>query len=902
MNDKVVGPKKIVLINSGKYDYAEIDIDEAVHLVGANNSGKTTIIALLQLLYIDNKNLMVFSHEKKDTWKYYFKGDQSYVLFECLTPNGWKTVGARGLKGMSGDFERFVCDLSYDSKDYLYDDGNIKPGEEVRRNLSVHNYKTLKSSDIQAVLTGVGLNDSVYLGLLPVKNKSDYIKFRGIYKNLLNLSHVKQAEFQEALLHMCLPQTNSKGCVDVGNQSSDFYNQIKVKQDAIKMLKLVKTDIEEALEKYDTRASYRGDLVAGFKKIDEEFRALKSRNEDEKNVIKMKLQEVESKITQATQDGEVLDDKIKLANQEIGALGTKISDLNKAHEKYGDFPLQMKQTELEGYEADIKKRQFQLESVKDENVDVIAKEIKSLGREIKAKEHSIATHENSVATYLSKFFSKEQAAKFFSLYNNRLLSFDVTDPKCVIKNQDALLATIEATLAKISKENVYEDENISLYIGELLPDLKEYLDVEVIKEALVLAQNRLKKEKDKLETAEDIVAKKKILKEKEDFCAILKEEIRACVEYRNSYKDYAALKKMFEEKEGENEQFVDKRNKELSIIEELKIKRASQNTVRKKTIDAENTLHKKILDLIPPQAGWEASTDYDFDDLEFLIQNHQTLSEAEKQVDKDFDRRMKNISNHTYDRIKGESEEETLQLLRAELNSLAEQEDTIEALYRARLTGLVAEIRDVVQDIGVIEDYVLFLNKRLAKIKISDLVSAKIVVLPKHKIVHALSKFIKHNDSQVGLFKYTEGESEDVFASLKKLIGTQDKILLADLFSLRIDIVKIDGTKEEYDGIEAIESNGTTITLKVILNLLLLKGLFNPKTKVTIPFFLDEIANLDRQNASSIVKHGEDLGFTPIVASPDQMGITRNIYPLRSGQKSLSVSKQDKQVISRVVV
>ena len=38
------GPTKIVLINAGKYEYAEVSLDGAIQIVGRNNAGKSTLL------------------------------------------------------------------------------------------------------------------------------------------------------------------------------------------------------------------------------------------------------------------------------------------------------------------------------------------------------------------------------------------------------------------------------------------------------------------------------------------------------------------------------------------------------------------------------------------------------------------------------------------------------------------------------------------------------------------------------------------------------------------------------------------------------------------------------------------------------------------------------------------
>ncbi len=91
------GPVKIVLIQAGKYDYAEVDLDGAVQIVGGNNVGKTTLINTLPFLYVDDRSKMSFGRYSLDeTLEYYFRSQYSYVFFECRTLRGQAVVGWRG--------------------------------------------------------------------------------------------------------------------------------------------------------------------------------------------------------------------------------------------------------------------------------------------------------------------------------------------------------------------------------------------------------------------------------------------------------------------------------------------------------------------------------------------------------------------------------------------------------------------------------------------------------------------------------------------------------------------------------------------------------------------------------------------------------------------------------------
>lgn len=52
MPDYTSSIRRIGLINSGMFDTLNLNFDvEAVHLVGANNVGKTSLIALIQFLF-----------------------------------------------------------------------------------------------------------------------------------------------------------------------------------------------------------------------------------------------------------------------------------------------------------------------------------------------------------------------------------------------------------------------------------------------------------------------------------------------------------------------------------------------------------------------------------------------------------------------------------------------------------------------------------------------------------------------------------------------------------------------------------------------------------------------------------------------------------------------------------
>ena len=159
------GPYRIVALHCGKFDYAELEIDTPVHLIGPNNVGKTSVIALLQFLYLYDQRQMQFSRDMAETRRYYFPEKYSYALFECLTPTGFQVVGVHGLGPVrQHDFERFVYTGRIEFSDFLDDERRVREPEDTFARLAVKGFKKLEPRHLRAAITGVGDGRDVFLG------------------------------------------------------------------------------------------------------------------------------------------------------------------------------------------------------------------------------------------------------------------------------------------------------------------------------------------------------------------------------------------------------------------------------------------------------------------------------------------------------------------------------------------------------------------------------------------------------------------------------------------------------------------------------------------------------------------------------------------------------------------
>ncbi len=143
-----VGPKKIVLIRSGKYDYGEIELAGSVQIVGPNDTGKTTLINTLQFLYIDDLRRMDFgSYTPEQTRQYYFPNQYSYLLFECLGARGACVIGWRGQSNASGgEPERFCYQGPYDSSDFIDEKDQVREPRDISARLALKEFRQIKSA------------------------------------------------------------------------------------------------------------------------------------------------------------------------------------------------------------------------------------------------------------------------------------------------------------------------------------------------------------------------------------------------------------------------------------------------------------------------------------------------------------------------------------------------------------------------------------------------------------------------------------------------------------------------------------------------------------------------------------------------------------------------------------
>ncbi len=230
------GPAKIILINAGKYDYAEVSLDGAIQIVGDNNWGKTTLINTLQFLYFDERaKFGLGTYTPDETLEYYFPAEHSYVLFECRTLRGQVVIGWRGAsKTSAADPERFLYLGPFRHKDFFDENSRVRKPREISALLAAREFQLLaKPADHRAVLLSSAGQRHDGLGIVALNNGERYSDFRETFRNLLNLTHIKQEQMRERLLMLAGLPTDYVA-IDARRVLGEDYDDLMGERDTLK--------------------------------------------------------------------------------------------------------------------------------------------------------------------------------------------------------------------------------------------------------------------------------------------------------------------------------------------------------------------------------------------------------------------------------------------------------------------------------------------------------------------------------------------------------------------------------------------------------------------------------------------------------------------------------------------
>ncbi len=866
------------MLHAGRYDYAEVEIDAPLHLVGPNNVGKTSIIAALQFLYLDEQRQMHFARSLEETRRYYFPDPNSYILFECRTPAGFQVMGVHGLGPLKGyDFERFVYTGRFEKQDFLDDQRRILPADEIKRGLALKGFMRLEPRHLRAALTGLGESRGVDLGLVPLKNRGSYNRFRTVFRNLLRLSHLRQDELKTLILEINASDFQQIE-IDLERRYSDNYRRVKM--DALELAELrdLEPEIRLLIEQDGERQLLRSRLPVIWEQLGTRFSERQEELRASRAAIALDIENIEQEEQEVSQRIGENRGEIKETVARLGVLEENLRELARDQEKFREFVPEWVEQQRENLEKEIEKLGMRLRFAADQPAQRVEQRLEKENAELLRHRRLLEDMEFVACAWLRQKFQPDELSRMFRILNPHLLGLKTGDNgDIIIRDEDRLARELEQLLENMTPR-MFSSGGCDVLLENLSsPDLAAYSDPGEIKDRISELERSVRHLGEILEAARDAkklrarISRKR--KERDDIT-------RRLIEYEN-YKIKLEKSVTWKQELDELTQKDARLNRELEEDEKRLARLAASRQeagIRAQAVEKEiRRLQDSMsqVSTMPPRPEWEKGDIEDLPEaLEDLMQIYLNEFAREEELSRAISRGLALIEKRTYGKYPADNERAVLDRLLEELEALDERERAVRELWTSIAVGLRSAFKGLDQDLETLKSRVDQMNRALKKVSVSNLARLRLQVAERPEWTKRIREIAR--SEEMPLFSDPVNTSS-ALEQLGELLSQHPRVELSDLFDLHFEVYGSGGEVRSYHHLENIESHGTTITIKVLINLILLRGLLGRKS-ARIPFYLDEVSSLDHNNLSAIVKQAGSLGFTPILASPEAMAVAENIY------------------------
>lgn len=873
------GPQKLILINSGRYDFAEVELSGSLQIVGPNNAGKTTLINTLQFLYLDDRRHMDFGAY---TPEHYFTNQYSYILFQCLGARGQFVFGWRGhSKVAGGDAERFYYEGPFEAADFFDEKEQVREPKAVTARLAARQFALVKTAhEHRELLLQATKGESRGVGLVALRDNDRYPQFRETLKNLLSLSTITQDQMRDRLL-MLAGLSTEKYALDVRELFGEDYDKIREQKRKLNRFKEHQSKVELFVDTCARRNRLRGELVYRWDDLRPKRRAFEQ--EQDEKVEKLKAQAAEALKQMELLAAEIADRRKETESFAVakGGLVAKIEGIAKQEKQFTDFVEDLTRAALKNTTDEVHKLKSQLSDAETQTREKVVTQLDVYRGIVKRKRQMIAQFDRALVTVLRRSMTDAELSPLARLFNFDLLEIPVGDDGIRLIEPDHLIATLRVLSERI-QENIYRDRCIEIPLPASQRTLAgENLDA--VRERLVDDEDTLRRcevilkaidERDKL------VAE---LRTKEGEVTALSRQIFGWEELQKAKAGFPQLQKDLEQTEQALETTAARIGKLEADLVIARKEREDTDNLKRESENQFNQVIGRFNQCLTPEWAKPVVPDETIpDDLDGSVALFLRQQSQHEKLDKQAREAQQAVEKELGSDYSGADENETARLLREELEALADRENALGKNWELLLHQLRATFDQVLRSLGDIESAATQLNRRLAGVKVSNLTSLHMGVVEQSDIVGSLRKLV--NVEQPGLFD-DSSSLEAAIDGFRKKFDANPLLRYADLFTLRFTVTADDGKPHQYDNLNQVESDGTTITIKVLFNLIVLRSLMREDASKSplceVPFFLDEIHSLDSVNRRAIVSTSCKLGFIAITAAPESVSEVNALYYLK---------------------
>jgi hypothetical protein len=472
---------KLAIFNSEKYAKVIIKLDDvcSIQAYGSNGVGKTSLIGILNFLYVISNDRMIFPtgkegnfYDNKKSFHYYFPShNNSFIIFECFKAKagGYFCILVKR-KATEDDVEYFKIDKQFDENDFIDTSGNLKKFDEIRKDFTLNNsIQSLKDkNDFFQWVYNKDTSRNAFLWVNDkVKRKGQSLEnsLTKTYRFLLNASSIDDNALREALI---IADNRQGLSLDVFSNKSKIETVEKLKKESayINKLNTLKQEFEDFKLLVNTTESKKklvAELLYSFDELlKREIESLKGQIEQaksqfalykqEENIIKPKQTELAKEIGGlSTTIGNLQREKINPKEKELKEINQILNETSPLHstiETLTDF-LEM---QLKSFQKQFDEVSATLQSITQYNTTQKETEgkIESLTKQQKQLEKQISNFQDLLIHNISE--NKEIREKLNAFFSQEVIStFTKDDIIQKIQSFDEILNINEGKIQGLDK-------------------------------------------------------------------------------------------------------------------------------------------------------------------------------------------------------------------------------------------------------------------------------------------------------------------------------------------------------------------------------------------------------------------------------------------------------------------
>ena len=885
------GIRRFALLNTAGYSLGLFPLEHPLSVYGANNLGKSASINALQFPILARMSDMSFGkYNLEQSRKFYFATDTSYILVELSLPHGPHVIGVVG-RGPGGGFgHQFFAYAGELDLAHYQKNGTCLRQRELFKNLEREGIKAyeVKPEELRRLLVGGHTSIPLDLTLIPLRSTSEQSlkTFRALFINLLHMREITAAKLKQLFLD-AFEHSLRSGSVDYIAATEEAFRDVRRMEQDYQALVAAGPLVEALANGVQQRERLRGKLHRLSPLLDALLGAWQTYSEDRRDELVSQAEHLRS-------EQDRLQNTQRNSTQEMMRLERQLSEIQRW---LGEMAALKNRFALVESAAQLEQNLMAAKDAHDELAGALSQSrqfssgdlderVRDLERRLKSIAQQLDHADNNSYARLREEFSQQDVDRLMRLFNGALFSLPLGEQG--VRLDDTQWMKTLTTVLDGFKGDRFEAPGLSINLSSIEPPTLQAL---ADRAALRDQRDRLERELKQLKTQQAVAADRVLSKAQSDK---LYQEVLDAQKALEDFRRYQTLAAQEAEKLEQLAQ-LEASQDELKRSSDAFTERVQQVSVKLQLIArqlADLEAKQRILDdslrrrqLLPsdlPQGiPFMESVDDSLDNLLPLLNDYQDTWQALQRIDTQIDALYAQV------RLKGvakfDNEDDPERRLTLLVNAYAHRQDealTLAKARRAAVTDIARTLRNIRNDYDNLEHQLGLFNREINRRQVSNLESFRIVLAPnkdalKHidQIIHSAGQY--EEGETLSVFDLTQSaeqdaKNEEAKEYLARLVAANHNQLgLKDLFELAFEITKVGGQPIIHTDIDGAASNGTTMTIKALTNMYLLLHLMDREqaSRIRLPYYLDEAADIDERNQMALIETSRQLGFVPILAS-----------------------------------